>query len=542
MKKEIKYTILALSLIIFASVSLMAQGNNELLPTLNGEKAVETLKQNGQYTSLMEAVKTTRQENGQTKTTTTEDFAAQTAKLTASDGVTFDFLGGSVAVSGNTAIVGAYGEGPGNPPTGAAYVFVRSGTTWTEQQKLTPSDGLSGDNFGASVSISGDTAVVGAWGADVGTNFNQGAAYVYVRSGTVWTQQQKLTASDGAERNYFGVSVAIAGETIIAGAYSLENSGPNSRGAAYVLTRTGTTWTEQQKLLASDGVTDDNFGRSVAIEGDTAVVGAFGVNNDAGAAYVFVRSGTTWTEQQKLTASDGAAGDGFGGYGGVDISGNTIVVGAEQDDVGTNNNQGSAYVFVRSGTTWTQQQKLNTAEGGADDVFGRVGISGDTIVVGAQGKDFLNNNSNQGAAYVFVRSGTTWTEQQRLIASDGGQGDIFGISTAIEGNKIIIGAMFADIGSNSGQGAAYVFMSKVSVGGRVTTDDGRSVNNAIVRMTLANGTTLTARTSSFGYYRFDDVEADQTVNISVVSKQYQFTPQVVPVNGNLTNVDFTALP
>ena len=245
-------------------------------------------------------------------------------------------------------MAGAPGDdnGPKNNQ-GAAYVFTRSGTIWTEQAKLTASDGEANDFFGASVAIDGDTLVAGAFLDDTGAKSDQGAAYVFTRSGTIWTEQQKLAASDGEDGDRFGFSVAIDGDTVVAGAPNDDN-GPNiNQGAAYVFTRSGTIWTEQAKLTASDGETVDEFGFSVAIEGDTAVVGSrfarLGVNLSRGAAYVFTRDGTIWSEFQKLFASDGKVDDQFGFS--VAIDGNTVVAGAILAD-GVKKNSGAAYVFV----------------------------------------------------------------------------------------------------------------------------------------------------------------------------------------------------
>src|ERR1022692_4890587 len=264
---------------------------------------------------------------------------------------------------------------------------------WTQEATLTASDGLAGDAFGVSVSVSGDTAVVGADIKKIGLNTQQGEAYVFVRSGTTWTQQQTLPAPDGVAGNLFGFSVSVSGDTAVVGAPNQDEN--DSPGAAYVFTRSGTTWTQQQKLTASDGSLVNEFGISVSVSGDTAVVGAF-QQQPVAAAYVFVRSGTTWTQQQKLTASDPVAGDAFGTS--VSVSGDTAVVGANR-----NNSQGAAYVFVRNGTTWTQQQKLTASDGVAGDFFGRsVSVDQGTAVVGAQAK-----NSAQGAAYVFRNTGSS---------------------------------------------------------------------------------------------------------------------------------------
>ncbi len=189
---------------------------------------------------------------------------------------------------------------------------------------------------------------MGADGDDVGANANQGSAYVFTRSGTTWTEQAKLTASDGATDDYFGWAAAVSGDTVVVGAYH-DDVGTNvDQGSVYVFTRSGSTWTQEATLTASDGAAHDYLGYSLAITGDTVVVGAsgddIGANADQGSAYTFVRSGTTWTERTKLTASDGAAHDRFGWS--AEISGDTVAVGARYDDVGANTDQGSAYMFA----------------------------------------------------------------------------------------------------------------------------------------------------------------------------------------------------
>jgi len=390
-------------------------------------------------------------------------LTVQQAQLTASDGASSDYFGFSVAIDGDTAVVGTpYDDVGANPDQGSAYVFTRSGTTWSQQAQLNAADGATNDRFGYSVAIDGDTAVMGAPYDDVGANPDQGSAYVFTRTGTTWSQQQKLTASDGVATDFFGCSVALSGETAVVGARYDDVGATVDQGSAYVFTRSGTTWSEQQRLTAADGAAADGAGCSVAISGDTAVVGAegddVGVATDMGTAYVFVRSGTTWSEQQKLTAGDGAAGDTFGSR--VAVSGDTAVVGALFDDVGANSNQGSACVFVRSGTTWSEQQKLTAADGEADDWFGNsVALSGDTAVVAAYSDD-VGANADQGSAYVFDRSGTTWSQRQRLTAVDGTAGDTFGFSVALSGDTVAVGAPYHDVGATADQGSTYVFIPR----------------------------------------------------------------------------------
>jgi uncharacterized protein (TIGR03437 family) len=302
---------------------------------------------------------------------------------------------------------------------------VRSGGVWTQRQKLTADDGAASDGFGFSLAISGDTVVVGARWDDTGEKMNQGSAYVFVRSGGVWTQRQKLTADDGAAGD-FGFSMAVSGDTVVVGA-SIDTIGANSdQGSAHVFVRSGTVWTKQQKLTADDGPAGDQLGSSVAISGDTIVVGAplgdIGDKFDQGSAYVFVRSGTVWTKQQKLTADDGEARDIFGIS--VALSGNTVVIGANVDKIGENIVQGSAYVFVRIGATWMKQQKLTADDGEVGDQLGSsVAISGDTVVVGAFG-DKIGENFRQGSAYIFGSSACQFSvaPTNHVFSTQGGSG------------------------------------------------------------------------------------------------------------------------
>jgi hypothetical protein len=323
----------------------------------------------------------------------------QQAKLTASDGAAGDYFGWSVSISGDYAVVGASFDDDKGASSGSAYIFKRDGTTWSQQAKLTASDGAAGDMFGCSVSISGDYAVVGAY-YDGDKGYASGSAYIFKRDSTTWSQQAKLTASDGAAEDFFGCSVSISGDYAVVGAYYNDDNGTDS-GSAYIFKRDGTTWSQQAKLTASDGAAGDGFGWSVSISGDYAFIGA-NLDDDkgdaSGSAYIFKRDGTTWSQQAKLTAYDGAAGDVFGCS--VSISGDYAIVGAYGDgDKGSVS--GSAYIFRRDGTSWVLQQKLLASDGAAGDVFGcSVSISSDCAIVGAYSDDDKGNNS--GSAYVFI--------------------------------------------------------------------------------------------------------------------------------------------
>ena len=365
-----------------------------------------------------------------------------------------DWHGFAVDLDGATLVVGAHGDDTRAMDAGAAHVFVWSGSAWSHQATLTASDGTARDYFGWDVAVSGDTIVIGARRDDArGTDY--GSAYVFARTGTTWTEQQKLYPSDGAATDRFGWSVDVEGTTLLVGAVTHDGPAMDS-GAAYVFVRSGTTWTEQAKLTASDGTGGDFLGQSLALDGDTALVGADEDNvggPDSGSAYVFVRSGTTWTEQAKLAASDSAAEDFFAN--GVALDGDTALLGAWGRDDGAVD-AGGAYVFVRSGTTWTQQAKLLAPDPIAEDNLGReVALAGDAAIVGS----FLDDTSgaDRGEVYVWQRSGTTWSLRSRTQASAGAAGDQYGWALATDGVRVAVGAPFADPGADAA-GAVWTYL------------------------------------------------------------------------------------
>jgi hypothetical protein len=373
---------------------------------------------------------------------------SQDATLAAPGGAAGDNLGYAVALSGDTALVGASSR---NSNTGAAYVFTRSGPVWSQTATLTAAGGAADDYFGWSVALSGDTAIVGAYGR----NGYTGAAYVFTRSGSAWSQTATLTAAGGDEGGSLGWSVALSGDTALVCASSRDSN----RGAAYVFTRSGSVWSQTATLTAAGGSSGDRLGQSVALSGDTAIVGAYGRNGYTGAAYVFTRSGSAWSQTATLTAPSGATRDYFGWA--VALSGDTAIAGA----AGRSNYTGAAYVFTRSGSVWSQVATLTAAGGAAWDQLGScVALSGDTGIVGATGR-----NHDAGAAYVFTRSGTAWSQTATLTAAGGAGRDYFGNSVALSGNTAIAGAW----GRNSGTGAAYIFstpppVASVRVGRPVT--------------------------------------------------------------------------
>ena len=320
--------------------------------------------------------------------------------------------------------------------SGSAYIFIRDGTSWSQQAKIVADDAAEGDRFGYSVAIVGDYAIVGAYFDDDAGN-SSGAAYIFTRSGTSWSQQAKIVASDAGVDDYFGISVAISGDYAVVGAGGDDDGGTDS-GAAYIFTRSGTSWSQQAKIVADDAAASDWFGYSVAIDGDYAVVGAY-LDTDAGgasgSAYIFIRSGTSWSQQAKIVADDAAADDWFGSS--VAISGDYAIAGSLYDDDG-GTDSGAAYIFVRSGTSWSQQAKIVADDALAGDRFGNsVAIAGDYALVGAQFDD--NTGSFSGSAYIFIRSGTSWSHYTKLVADDAAGGDEFGSSVAISGDYVIAG-------------------------------------------------------------------------------------------------------
>jgi len=374
------------------------------------------------------------------------------AKLLASDGAAYDMFGTS-SINGNYAIVGAsqYLTAGG---TGWAYIFKLDGTSWIEQVKLTASDAAGGDRFGEAVSICGNYAIVGARG-DRDNGPWSGSAYMFKRDGTTWAEQAKLLASDGAAYDTFGASVSISGDHAIVAA---DQSVSGKAGSAYIFKRDGESWAEQAKLTASDGAARDHFGVCVSISGDYAIVGARmddDKGENSGSAYIFNRDGDTWNQQAKLSASDGAARDQFGGS--VSIDGDYAIVGAHNDD-DKGENSGSAYMFKRDGTTWAEQAKLTASDGEAHDGFCVASISGDYVVVGAP----QEQNGGPGSAYIFKRNGTGWTEQAKLVASDGTPGvpgDCFGIRVSISGDYTIVAAILDD-DNGTDAGSAYIFVRR----------------------------------------------------------------------------------
>ena len=384
----------------------------------------------------------------------------QASKLTASDGDSRDDFGMAVALTGETALIGAPAdEDPNGLLGGSAYVFERAGGAWTERTKLAPENGGEEDFFGRTVAMAGDTAVVSAV-LDADPNGERaGSAYVFERTDGGWRERVKLLPTDGDDRDVFGSAVAVADDTALVGAPGDEDPNGDDAGSAYVFQRTDSGWTERAKLAANDGDSEDNFGASVALADGIALVGAANDEDPhgerGGAAYVFEGSGGDWEQASKLTASDGDSRDDFGMA--VALTGETALIGAPADEDPNGLLGGSAYVFERAGGAWTERTKLAPENGGEEDFFGRtVAMAGDTAVVSAV-LDADPNGERAGSAYVFERTDGGWRERVKLLPTDGDDRDVFGSAVAVADDTALIGAAADEDPNGSDAGSAYVF-------------------------------------------------------------------------------------
>jgi hypothetical protein len=425
-------------------------------------------------------------------------------KKVASDRGAHDLFGSSVAISGDYAVVGAIHEGDDSigggefiTQSGAVYIFKNYAGTWSEVQKILASDRSTSAAFGNSVAISGDYLIVGASNEEhdtIGGAFLEraGAAYIFKNDEGIWTEVQKIVASDRGAIDYFGTSVTISGDYAIVGASHEDHDTSGGTfidraGAAYIFKNEAGTWFEAQKIVASDRGLHNQFGRSVAILGDCALIGALGADYDtsggaflisAGAAYIFKRDAGIWFETQKLVASDRGENDFFGLS--VAISEDHAIVGAPGEDHDTSggaylNSAGAAYIFKNIAGTWSEELKIVASDRGALDEFGlSVAISGDYALVGAENEDHDTTGatylSNSGSAYMFKNIAGTWSDVHKIVASDRWTGDFFGESVSISGDYAIVGAKSEDHDTTGGAylnsaGSAYIFKKSCATSG-----------------------------------------------------------------------------
>jgi len=385
------------------------------------------------------------------------------AELYAQDGLPEDRLGSVVAMSGNTAVLGApLDDTPKGVDSGSAYVFEHIGSTWKEEARLLAPDGAQSDFFG-SVAIDGDTIVVGAFHADTTGGTDAGAAYVFVRTAGVWEEQQKLMASDGNQDDLFGKFVAIAGDTIAVGAPLDDHApglpgGPAGQGSVYVFVRSGSSWSEQAKVTASPALAGDQFGPA-DLDGDLLIVGApvnDAMGTEAGTAFMFTRSGSQWTQEAQLFPQDAGAHHYFGGS--VSLSDNRALIGAlGNDHAGTDS--GAAYIFVDNGT-WVEEERLVAPNPKPGDLFGYfVILDGIWAIVGVP-QDDHSGKAGVGSAFLFVRNGANWSETVMFKNAIPRKGDFFGGSVSIDGATVLVGASGDEpegVPTSTNQGAGHVF-------------------------------------------------------------------------------------
>jgi len=354
-------------------------------------------------------------------------------------------FGMTVDIDGNTAAVGASGFRFSDFPLPVVCVYTREAANWTKEQCLSEEDEApnSDDGYGV-IAVSGNTLVVGA-AFDVTNGVIGGAVYVYVRDGHTWSLQQKLFASDRANFDQFGIAVDIVGDTIVVGAHGDNDEGFQT-GAVYVFRRNGTTWTEEQKLKASDAAPDSAFGASVALNGQTIAIGAPGESSGAlfsGAVYVFVNYVTSWQQQGKIKANSAMNNQQLGST--VSVSGDTIVaaapgelIGEPADDFNNVLSKGAVYIFDRTGTSWDHQKRFFERDRNRTGGFAvRAAIDGDTIIVGDPTYDAGARFT--GAVYVFERKGNGWSLKHTLAANDGQFLQAMGFSIAVSGDTVIAG-------------------------------------------------------------------------------------------------------
>ncbi|MDH5596820.1 MAG: FG-GAP repeat protein [Candidatus Peregrinibacteria bacterium] len=369
-------------------------------------------------------------------------------KVVACDAARWDNFAKAVAIDGDLAIVGAEGDDDSGSRSGSAYIFRKAGSFWVQEAKLVASDGAYSDYFGGAVDIDGNRAIVGAdYNDDDGSN--SGSAYVFAYDGSEWSQEAKLTASDGARYDNFGFSVSISGDRAVVGS-RYDDDGFGSSGSAYVFAFDGNSWFEEAKFVGSSY--NAQLGSSVAISGSRIVAGAPSENSRRGAAYVFAHDGTSWSQEETLLSSSPQTYYYFGTS--VDISGSRIVVG----EPSASSRRGAAYVFDHNGSSWTSQARLTASDGYYSDYLGQaVAVEGDVVLAGAYRDD--DAGSSSGSTYVFAPNGSSWAQVNKLVAPDGHGSQYFAYSLGLGGGSAIVGA-YNDRGEGSGAGAAYMYGSE----------------------------------------------------------------------------------
>jgi hypothetical protein len=374
---------------------------------------------------------------------------SQISKFMDPDGVGIGHLGSAIAVQGDVAVIGAPDAGSW-PYAGRAYVLMREGGQWVKKAELSADSTYDVRSFGIAVAIDGNTIMIGA-----DLTFGAGTAYVFVGAGEDWQQQAEITSPALGSSGHFGMAVAVQGNTAVIGAPAYNAGGVDYAGAAWVFTRSGTTWTQEAELSPAAGPQSwELFGASIALDDDTALIGArLSDPWQSGAAYVFVRSGGVWTQEQRLTSP----GTEFFGVS-VALEGNTALIGAPGYDTSGSYDAGAAYLFVRSGGIWTREAEFTAADAVYVDYFGHsVALRDDTVIIGAFADEQAGGPVDTGAAYLFTRSGGTWRQRTKITATDAAASAYFGAAVALAEHTAIVGASQATQPGSGYRGAAYFF-------------------------------------------------------------------------------------
>ncbi len=382
----------------------------------------------------------------------------QLQKLTGSTSAAGDNFGRRVAMSGDLLAVAAPLHAGAGAQSGSVYVYRLEAGAWVQEQEIIPGDAAAGDQFGFWISMDAGRLLIGAkFDDDLGTD--AGSAYVFRRDGTTWVQEQKLLPLDGLAGDNFGNSVSLSGDVALIGSPTHDGTVTDS-GAAYIFRRGPLGWAQEQMLLANNPIAGDQAGFTVALDGSRALLGAWMADTttgtlDVGSAYVFRHDGSIWSQEAHLTPSDGAAADRFAV--GLTLVGDLAVVGADLADPNGLASAGAAYIYRRSGNTWTEEQKLTAFDGLAGDQFGfSVATDGPTLLTSAINADLTTSVLNTGAVYVYRHSGGTWTLRGRFSGTDSASLDLFGSHLAFSGSRAVVGArQDDDLGTDSG--STYVF-------------------------------------------------------------------------------------
>lgn len=381
------------------------------------------------------------------------------ARLTPAVQAAGAWFGSSVAIDGDTLVVGAPNETvEGLSRRGSATVFVRGVDGWVEQARLVAADGGALDRFGTAVALEGDTLVVGAPEADLPDAARAGAAYVFTRSAGAWTQRARLVAFDYTREDFFGRALALDRGTLVVGAPNFGDSTVTFRGAAYVLTGGGASWTTQAKLLASDATRGDNLAATVAISGDTIALGAPNDELDQfaganiGSVYVWTRSGTTWGGQTRLNAPGAEAGSLLGAS--LALSGDLLVAGAPSaTGAAGQNNGGAVWAWRRDGAAWGPPRRISPAALGAGDAWGSAVAIDGNLLVGVRNSVRIGSS---GQAHAFNLGGATPVEIARYSAPEAQSLDGYGVGLALDGGRLLAGVAYLDVAGLTDAGAAYV--------------------------------------------------------------------------------------